>query len=91
MKREVGWASICPAWIRGETTSEPDGLKCRCGKPDLNTPVAKQAAEKRLCSVILSGAKNLSLFLFLYLNRKEILRFAQNDRTRLFFGPVKAD
>jgi hypothetical protein len=25
------------------------------------------------------------LFLFLYLNRREILRFAQNDRTRPFF------
>src|SRR4029077_10516925 len=36
-------------------------------------------------SVILSGAKNLSLFLFLYLDRREILRFAQNDRTRPFF------
>ena len=36
-------------------------------------------------SVILSEAKNLSLFLFLYLNRREILRFAQNDRTRPFF------
>ena len=36
-------------------------------------------------SVILSEAKNLSLFLFLYLNRREILRFAQNDITRLFF------
>jgi len=36
-------------------------------------------------SVILSEAKNLSLFLFLYLNRREILRFAQNDMTRLFF------
>src|SRR4029077_14351019 len=36
-------------------------------------------------SVILSEAKNLSLFLLLYLNRREILRFAQNDRTRPFF------
>jgi hypothetical protein len=36
-------------------------------------------------SVILSEAKNLSLFLFLDLNRKEILRFAQNDRLRAFF------
>ena len=36
-------------------------------------------------SVILSEAKNLSLFLFLYLNRREILRFAQNDRIRPFF------
>jgi hypothetical protein len=36
-------------------------------------------------SVILSEAKNLSLFLFLYLNRRGILRFAQNDRTRPFF------
>src|ERR1700688_2949664 len=36
-------------------------------------------------SVILSEAKNLSLLHFLYLNRREILRFAQNDRTRPFF------
>src|SRR4029077_7980682 len=36
-------------------------------------------------SVILSEAKNLFLFLLLYLNRREILRFAQNDRTRPFF------
>ena len=35
--------------------------------------------------VILSEAKNLSLFLFLYLNQREILRFAQNDRTLPFF------
>jgi hypothetical protein len=36
-------------------------------------------------AVILSEAKNLSLFLCLYLNRREILRFAQNDKTRHFF------
>ena len=41
-------------------------------------------------SVILSEAKNLSLFLFLYLNRREILRFAQNDKTRLFSAVCKA-
>ena len=35
--------------------------------------------------VILSEAKNPSLFLLLYSNRREILRFAQNDRTRHFF------
>src|SRR6476660_9391534 len=35
--------------------------------------------------VILSEAKNLSLFLLLYLNRREILRFAQNDKIRPFF------
>src|SRR5580700_8955529 len=33
-------------------------------------------------SVILSEAKNLSLFLFLYLNRREILRFAQNENMK---------
>jgi len=36
-------------------------------------------------AVILSEAKNLSLFFFLYLNRREILRFAQNDKTKHFF------
>jgi hypothetical protein len=40
---------------------------------------------KTQSAVILSEAKNLSLFLFLYLNRREILRFAQNDKTRHFF------
>jgi hypothetical protein len=39
-------------------------------------------------AVILSEAKNLSLFLFLYLNRREILRFAQNDRSRHYFRSV---
>jgi hypothetical protein len=39
---------------------------------------------KTQSAVILSEAKNLSLFLFLYLNRREILRFAQNDKTRHF-------
>jgi hypothetical protein len=36
-------------------------------------------------AVILSEEKNLSLFVLLYLNRREILCFAQNDRTRHFF------
>jgi hypothetical protein len=40
---------------------------------------------KTQSAVILSEAKNPSLFLFLYLNRGEILRFAQNDKTRHFF------
>jgi hypothetical protein len=40
---------------------------------------------KTQTSFILSEAKNLFLFLFVYLNRREILRFAQNDRTRHFF------
>jgi hypothetical protein len=39
--------------------------------------------------VILSEAKNPSLFLFcLYLDRREILRFAQNDKPSLFFRGV---
>jgi hypothetical protein len=41
---------------------------------------ASQAAEKLKNAVILSEAKNLSLFVLLCLNRREILRFAQNDR-----------
>jgi hypothetical protein len=40
---------------------------------------------KTQSAVILSEAKNLSLFLILHLNRREILRFAQNDKTRHFF------
>jgi hypothetical protein len=51
---------------------------------------ASQAAEKMSCSVILSEAKNLSLFLFLYLNRREILRFAQNDRGLSFSAASSA-
>jgi hypothetical protein len=35
-------------------------------------------------SVILSGAKNLFFFVFLLLNRREILRSAQNDRNGEF-------
>jgi hypothetical protein len=46
--------------------------------------------KKRLCFVILSEAKNLSLFLFLYLNRREILRFAQNDRVLIFSAACEA-
>jgi hypothetical protein len=40
---------------------------------------------KTQSAVILSEAKNLSLFLFLCLNRREIPRFAQNDKIRHFF------
>jgi hypothetical protein len=36
-------------------------------------------------SVILSGAKNLSFFVFLLLDRREILRSAQNDKNGEFF------
>jgi hypothetical protein len=36
-------------------------------------------------AVILSEAKNLSWFLFSRLNRREILRFAQNDKSKHFF------
>ena len=39
-------------------------------------------------AVILSEAKNLSLFVLLYVNRREILRFAQNDKTRHCFRNV---
>jgi hypothetical protein len=35
---------------------------------------AEQAAEKEFYFVILSGAKNLSFFVFLLLDRREILR-----------------
>ena len=42
-------------------------------------------------AVILSEAKNLSWFLFIYLNRREILRFAQNDKTIQFFRSLLED
>jgi hypothetical protein len=46
---------------------------------------ALQPAEKVFYSVILSGAKNLSFFVCLLLDRREILRSAQNDRNGEFF------
>jgi hypothetical protein len=51
---------------------------------------ALQAAEKMPCAVILSEAKNLSLFLFFSLNRREILRFAQNDSSLSFSAASEA-
>jgi hypothetical protein len=49
------------------------------------TSQAEQSVEKVFDSVILSGAKNLSFFVFLLLDRREILRSAQNDRNGEFF------
>jgi hypothetical protein len=46
-----------------------------------------QATEKTFCAVILSEAKNLSLF-FLGLIRREILRSAQNDKLFSFSQPL---
>ena len=46
---------------------------------------APQAAEKRTFSVIPGEARNLSFFVFLQLNRREIPRFARNDRIKYFF------
>jgi len=43
---------------------------------------------KKCFLVILSEAKNLSLFFFLYLSRREILRFAQNDRESKVFSSL---
>jgi hypothetical protein len=48
-------------------------------------PAAKQVAEKTQEVVILSEAKNLSFFLCLHFDRREILRFAQNDKANHFF------
>jgi hypothetical protein len=42
-------------------------------------------AEKVFYSVIPSGARNLSFFVFLQLNQREIPRSAQNDRNGAFF------
>jgi hypothetical protein len=64
------WRRLQPAWF---------------GPCNHKNPQAKQAAEKVFYSVILSGAKNLSFFVFLVLNRREILRSAQNDRIGEFF------
>jgi type II secretory pathway pseudopilin PulG len=47
---------------------------------------ALPSAKKMTFSVILSEAKKLSLFVLLYLNRREILRFAQNDSVFSFFA-----
>jgi hypothetical protein len=47
---------------------------------------ASKGAEKPTIDVILSEAKNLAFFVFPpLLNRREILRFAQNDRIKHFF------
>jgi hypothetical protein len=51
---------------------------------------ASQAAEKMTYPVILSEAKNLSLFVLLHLNRREILRFAQNDSVLSFSAACSA-
>jgi hypothetical protein len=51
---------------------------------------ASQAAEKLKTLSFLSEAKNRSLFVLFCLNRREILRFAQNDRKGLFFAPCSA-
>jgi hypothetical protein len=48
---------------------------------------APQAAENQKNAVILSEAKNLSVGLCLHLDRREILRFAQNDNTTSFIAP----
>jgi hypothetical protein len=58
----------------------------RCDDPG-NLPLG--GCGKIQTTAILSEAKNLSLFLFLYLNRREILRFAQNDRTTYFFRSLQ--
>ena len=51
-------------------------------KPHFSVAVivaAEASSEEVLCFVILSEAKNLSLFPCPYFDRREILRFAQND------------
>src|SRR5579872_630687 len=45
--------------------------------------------QKKPRVVILSEAKNPSVVLCLYLDRREILRFAQNDKTGLFSQTVR--
>ena len=47
---------------------------------------AQQAPEEMLFFVILSEAKNLSWFVLVYSNRREILRFAQNHNVLRFFA-----
>jgi hypothetical protein len=46
---------------------------------------ASVAAEKGLYSFCHSERSEESLFLFMQLNRREILRFAQNDKVNYFF------
>jgi hypothetical protein len=48
-------------------------------------PQTEEAAEKVQNVVILSEAKNLSFILCLDFNRREVLRFAQNDKMKRFF------
>jgi hypothetical protein len=63
---------------------KPEKRKNLSGKRQLFVGHGFTGCGKTQSAVILSEAKNLSLFLFLYLNRREILRIAQNDKTRHF-------
>jgi hypothetical protein len=58
------------------------GLRNPC-QPE--TPQAKQAAEKGPHTFCHSERSEESLFLFMGLDRREILRFAQNDKIDYFF------
>jgi hypothetical protein len=56
----------------------------------IGTSAAKQVEEERSIPVILSGAKNLSFLAFIQLNRRKILRSAQNDRMKCFFRSLQS-
>jgi len=87
---KIAW----PAFPRRHFTSKQFLQPRNCSKRQARVrriprPVgqASQAVEKVGRFVILSDAKNRSLFVCLHLDRREILRFAQNDSI-LSFSPT---
>ena len=74
------------------SASEEAGYSNRYWKCSVDaTGRAREVAEKITYSVILSEAKNLSLFVPLSVNRREILRFAQNDSVLSFSAACRGN
>ncbi len=87
--RSRGSFCVYQKWVVRVSGSDAEfmalGLKSLCENCKTGTSEAKQAAEKPTLSVIPSEARNLSFFVFLQLNRREIPRFARNDKIKYFF------
>src|SRR5579863_878484 len=65
-------------------------LNSQCGNSISNRPAAKQAAEKGPHSFCHSERSEESLFLFMGLYRREIPRFARNEKINYFFRSLKS-
>jgi hypothetical protein len=72
-----------PRSVRGNRKFKGSAAKGRTYLGDLMARL--NTLQKNQNVVILSEAKNLSVFLCLHLDRREILRFAQNDKRKYFF------